>query len=293
MTTPSRLPVACSRTRKIGAVLKDRKKRGQIEYLIRWKNFGAEEDSWEPVSNLSSALPLLEEYKKNKSASVQRRRSRSRSRSRTRTKLPVKKDGGTPEKPSRENTPIILSPEEEKSSAPAESEAENVTKEAAEESTAEQNDIVDSPSVVTELSNEGVEQTPVTSFTSTRLATEKTEVYTPVSESVTTVLSRRIKMGAAAKAAEIEEEEKNTEVDVEEEEEEKKEGSVENEIEEEKKSVASIDSDEPVTKEKEENLTKTAANIGYQPEKTWPIVVCIIGLIVVAISFLLGKYLSK
>ncbi|CAI9719236.1 Hypothetical predicted protein [Octopus vulgaris] len=230
---------------EIGAVLKDRKKRGQIEYLIRWKNFGAEEDSWEPASNLTSATPLLEEYKRNKSTRRRRSKSRSRSRSRTRTKLPVKKDIGTPEKPSRESTPIIAPPEE-KTVTPAEDletvpPSEDVTKEITEDSTTQLEEVVDSPSVVTELSNEGVEQTPVTSFTSTRITTEKTEVYTPISESVTTVLTRRIKMRAAAKAAEIEEEEK-TNV---------------NDEEQEEKAVDSVDSVEPVEKKEESIASET------------------------------------
>ena len=55
---------------QVGQVLKDRKKRGQIEYLIRWKNFGAEEDSWEPESNLKNAGSILQDYIKNKATRV-------------------------------------------------------------------------------------------------------------------------------------------------------------------------------------------------------------------------------
>merc|ERR1712198_323669 len=90
---------------EVGQVLKDRKKRGQVEYLVRWKNYEGE-DSWEPASNLQHAGSLLQEYIKNKATSTRKSRrssSRSRSRSRSRTRLPRKK---AEKVGSRESTPL-------------------------------------------------------------------------------------------------------------------------------------------------------------------------------------------
>ena len=41
-----------------------RNKRGHLQFLIRWKNYGAEDDSWEPASNLKHAKETLKEYKR-------------------------------------------------------------------------------------------------------------------------------------------------------------------------------------------------------------------------------------
>ena len=38
-------------------------KRGLFSYLIRWKGYGPEEDSWEPASNLKHAKEVLSSYK--------------------------------------------------------------------------------------------------------------------------------------------------------------------------------------------------------------------------------------
>jgi hypothetical protein len=42
-------------------------KRGQLQFLILWKNYGPEDDSWEPASNLKCAKEILEEYKRRRS----------------------------------------------------------------------------------------------------------------------------------------------------------------------------------------------------------------------------------
>ena len=41
-----------------------RNNKGQLLFLIRWKNYGPEDDSWEPSSNLKHSRETLEEYKK-------------------------------------------------------------------------------------------------------------------------------------------------------------------------------------------------------------------------------------
>ena len=35
-----------------------------LKFLIRWKGYTAEEDSWEPEANLGNALELLKDYKR-------------------------------------------------------------------------------------------------------------------------------------------------------------------------------------------------------------------------------------
>ena len=36
--------------------------RGQLEYLVKWKNYPLEEASWEPVMNLTNAQEAIEEF---------------------------------------------------------------------------------------------------------------------------------------------------------------------------------------------------------------------------------------
>ncbi len=37
--------------------------RGQEQFLIRWKGYGAHEDTWEPTCNLDNSRRLLEEFR--------------------------------------------------------------------------------------------------------------------------------------------------------------------------------------------------------------------------------------
>ncbi len=42
-----------------------RQVRGQeAQYLVRWKGFGAHEDTWEPLSNLGNCQRLVREYER-------------------------------------------------------------------------------------------------------------------------------------------------------------------------------------------------------------------------------------
>nr|CAB3229587.1 chromodomain Y-like protein 2 [Phallusia mammillata] len=39
-----------------------KRKRGRVQYLVRWKGFSSEHDSWEPVSNLTGCRELIQEF---------------------------------------------------------------------------------------------------------------------------------------------------------------------------------------------------------------------------------------
>src|SRR6266478_4532120 len=48
---------------EVEAILASRPKGKGIEYLIRWKGYGTNEDSWQPERNLSHMDKMLKEYK--------------------------------------------------------------------------------------------------------------------------------------------------------------------------------------------------------------------------------------
>ena len=45
-------------------ILNKRKVRGKDKYLVRWKGFTAESDTWEGRENLENAKEAVEEFKK-------------------------------------------------------------------------------------------------------------------------------------------------------------------------------------------------------------------------------------
>ena len=47
---------------EVEAILGDRRRRGQPEYLLRWKGYGPEHDSWEPAAHLANAPEALDKY---------------------------------------------------------------------------------------------------------------------------------------------------------------------------------------------------------------------------------------
>ncbi|KAH9473218.1 hypothetical protein Pst134EA_033220 [Puccinia striiformis f. sp. tritici] len=49
---------------EVGEILNCRKKRKKKEYLIAWKGYGPEANSWEPETNLSNSEELLDEFNK-------------------------------------------------------------------------------------------------------------------------------------------------------------------------------------------------------------------------------------
>ncbi|XP_045192156.2 chromodomain Y-like protein isoform X2 [Mercenaria mercenaria] len=70
---------------EVGEILGERKSsRRGLEYLVRWKDFGASNDTWEPLKNLSNAARAIADFHaKTMSQKKTKRRSKSRSRSRS------------------------------------------------------------------------------------------------------------------------------------------------------------------------------------------------------------------
>ncbi|XP_076163102.1 suppressor of variegation 3-9 isoform X2 [Ptiloglossa arizonensis] len=51
---------------EVEKILEKREKNGKLNYLIKWKNWGSEYNSWEPVSNLINCTDILEEFERDK-----------------------------------------------------------------------------------------------------------------------------------------------------------------------------------------------------------------------------------
>jgi len=49
---------------EVEKILSKRKRYGKVEYLVQWKGYMAEEDTWEKEGNLGNAQEAVEEYKK-------------------------------------------------------------------------------------------------------------------------------------------------------------------------------------------------------------------------------------
>ena len=49
---------------EVEKILSKRKRYGKVEYLVRWKRYTAEEDTWEKESNLGNAREAIEDYER-------------------------------------------------------------------------------------------------------------------------------------------------------------------------------------------------------------------------------------
>jgi hypothetical protein len=65
---------------KIEAILKKRQFRGKTKYLVRWKGYGPESDTWEPEENFGNAQEILADFN-------QKHQTRKRHGSEDETKL--------------------------------------------------------------------------------------------------------------------------------------------------------------------------------------------------------------
>ena len=51
---------------EVEKILQRRKVGRSYQYLVRWKGYGREDDTWEPLSNLTKAKELVDEFNSNK-----------------------------------------------------------------------------------------------------------------------------------------------------------------------------------------------------------------------------------
>jgi len=61
---PPPIEVAGEKKHKVEKILDRRERRGKPNYLVRWKDYIAEEDTWRGLENLKNARDLVEEFKK-------------------------------------------------------------------------------------------------------------------------------------------------------------------------------------------------------------------------------------
>ena len=46
---------------------------GVVSYKVRWKGYGSEEDTWEPVDNLDSCQDLVDDFNKKREESMRQK----------------------------------------------------------------------------------------------------------------------------------------------------------------------------------------------------------------------------
>jgi len=61
---PPFIEVAGEKEYEVEKILDRRERRGKLKYLVRWKDYTAEEDTWEGLENLKNAKDLVEEFEK-------------------------------------------------------------------------------------------------------------------------------------------------------------------------------------------------------------------------------------
>ena len=49
---------------EVETIIQHRRKGNRYEYLIKWKGYGSNENTWEPEVNLSNSEEILKEYRK-------------------------------------------------------------------------------------------------------------------------------------------------------------------------------------------------------------------------------------
>ena len=64
ITAPQPVTIEGEEEWKVEKILNKRKVRGKDKYLVRWKRFTAEGDTWESRENLENAKELVEEFEK-------------------------------------------------------------------------------------------------------------------------------------------------------------------------------------------------------------------------------------
>ncbi|KNZ80324.1 Testis-specific chromodomain protein Y 2, partial [Termitomyces sp. J132] len=59
---------------EVDEILDSRVVRGQLQYLVRWKGYGPEDDTWEPQKNLNRAPNKLWDFHRRNAAKPQKSR---------------------------------------------------------------------------------------------------------------------------------------------------------------------------------------------------------------------------
>ncbi|XP_055955550.1 chromodomain Y-like protein [Patella vulgata] len=114
---------------EVKEIIKQREKKGIIEYLVRWDGFGEEEDSWEPSKSLVNCVDQIKTFvqaqdankmeqksaAKSRSKGRARSRSRGRSRSRARSKSNTRKSKTkkSSSRSSKTTAAVVVSSDEE------------------------------------------------------------------------------------------------------------------------------------------------------------------------------------
>merc|ERR1711970_751395 len=82
---------------EVDRIINDRIEKNEKQYLIRWKNFGADDDTWEPVSNLDcpEIISLYEQNKKNAIAKAEAKKEMTKRGATDDINAPAKKNKAT------------------------------------------------------------------------------------------------------------------------------------------------------------------------------------------------------
>ncbi|XP_078690078.1 uncharacterized protein LOC144921210 [Branchiostoma floridae x Branchiostoma belcheri] len=78
-----------------------REMKGRVEFLVRWKGYGAEEDSWEPISNLEGCVDMIHAFYEN------RRRFLLKKQQQIENKIIEQVTSSNPNQPSRSRSRIL------------------------------------------------------------------------------------------------------------------------------------------------------------------------------------------
>ena len=87
VTLPPPVEIQGKMEYEVEKILNKRKRYGKVEYLVWWKGYTAEEDTWEKESNLGNAREAVEEYKKKYEKTAKRIREEE-DRAHSRSELP-------------------------------------------------------------------------------------------------------------------------------------------------------------------------------------------------------------